>query len=226
MMKLIAFEGIDGSGKTVQFEKLADFIKKTGKKTCKLSYPVYNSFFGKEIGKYLSGDYQYNASSVDPLSMSLWYALDRWNDWRAKTSSIIDSDYVLCNRYTLSSIVYQSLREDVSSEKQKEIRDWIEELEHNIFSLPRPMAYIVLDTSVESSTLNIYEKNPREYMNNIRDVYEKNITLQKKAGNLYRDLANEMANGIVVNCNDFSGLRSIDDIHDEIINRLASLNVI
>jgi thymidylate kinase len=54
-MKIISFEGIDGTGKTTQINLLKDALTAKGYKVNVRSYPVYDSFFGTEIGKHLAG---------------------------------------------------------------------------------------------------------------------------------------------------------------------------
>ena len=69
MRKIIAFEGIDGSGKTVQFNMLSDYLTDAGYKVARLDFPDYDSFFGKIIGKFLAGENYVDANTVDPMSM-------------------------------------------------------------------------------------------------------------------------------------------------------------
>ena len=79
----ICFEGVDGSGKTTQIEMLFSKLLKMSRSASIRSYPVYESFFGKELGELLSGtNRQFTASDLDPKSMALWYALDRWLDYQ------------------------------------------------------------------------------------------------------------------------------------------------
>lgn len=45
--KIITIEGIDGSGKTVQFELLTKGLQDRGFTVQKRAYPVYDAFFGR-----------------------------------------------------------------------------------------------------------------------------------------------------------------------------------
>ena len=78
MPTVIGIEGLDGSGKTVQAEKLCIALRKEGKSVYMIDFPQYKSFFGKEIGQLLSGTDATSAMNLDEKSMCLWYALDRW----------------------------------------------------------------------------------------------------------------------------------------------------
>src|SRR5690606_11322964 len=119
------FEGIDGSGKTVQIKLIKEILVTKGYKVLELSFPNYNSFFGKQIGELLSGNSSVNANTVDVKSMSLWYAVDRWKEFQSVNVS--NYDIILLNRFTLSSAVYQSIRNE--SYDWEEITEWVFNLE-------------------------------------------------------------------------------------------------
>ena len=95
--KVIAIEGIDGSGKSVQYNKLAEALTDMGYSVEKREYPKYESYFGSHIGSYLSGAEGVKADAVDGKSMALWFALDRWEDMR----SHIDGESVSYTHLTL-----------------------------------------------------------------------------------------------------------------------------
>ncbi|MFR3907341.1 MAG: thymidylate kinase, partial [Christensenellales bacterium] len=98
--KVIAIEGIDGSGKSVQYNKLAEALTDMGYSVEKREYPKYESYFGSHVGSYLSGAEGVKADTVDGKSMALWFALDRWEDMRSHIDG--EYDYMIINRYVLS----------------------------------------------------------------------------------------------------------------------------
>ena len=107
--KIIAFEGIDGTGKSVQMERLKERLTRRGLSVGTLSFPDYGSFFGGCVGRFLMKKDGVSASDVDQRSMALWFAMDRW-------AAFQDFDYrrfdvLLINRYVLSNAVYQSIRD-------------------------------------------------------------------------------------------------------------------
>lgn len=218
--KIIAVEGIDGSGKTEQANLLKNLLEKQNYKVLVLSFPVYESFFGKEIGHLLSGKGKVDANSVDSRSMSLWYALDRYS--AIKKINLNSFDYVIFNRYTLSSAVYQSVRNN-----DDKIIDWIFNLENSELNLPIPDLYLVLDVNVNQSHSNISKKGERVYLESEKDVYEKSDFLLENARNKYIDISKEYINVDVVNCNNVSGeLKSIAAIHEIIKEKLEKWNLL
>lgn len=218
--RIIAIEGIDGSGKTEQTNLLKDLLEKQNYKVLVLSFPIYESFFGKEIGHLLSGEGKIDANSVDSKSMSLWYALDRYS--AIKKIDFNNFDYVLFNRYTLSSAVYQSVRNN-----DDEIIDWIFNLENCELNLPIPDLYLVLDVDVNQSHSNISKKGERIYLESEKDVYERSDSLLENARKKYIDISKEYINIDVVDCNDISGeLKSIPAIHKLIKEKLEKWNLL
>ena len=55
--KLIVLEGIDGSGKSTQYEKLCERFEAEGKEFVKISFPRYDKDSSVLIREYLNGDY-------------------------------------------------------------------------------------------------------------------------------------------------------------------------
>ena len=194
---IIAFEGIDGSGKETQCKLLAEHFRAHGKRVWIADYPRYDQFFGREIGKLLSGqDLGRSASTLDPKSMALWYALDRRSDYDRTSEQWLASDYVLLNRSTLSSMVYQSLR----AADLEHMLNWIEQLEFEELGIPRPDLFLVFDVSPKSSASNMQKKGVREYTASELDVYEGDPDLQVRSWRLYHELCRDRADAALVQC--------------------------
>ena len=153
MTRFIALEGIDGAGKSIQAKLLVNRLNDEGLRTLEYSYPQYDSFMGKRLGQLLRSDL---ANKIDTYSMSLWYASDRYLDFRDNLKPHLDSfDVVVFNRYTLSSAIFQGCR----SEDPLRTREWIFSLEHDQFGVPRPELYFVLDVEVEEARRRNEGKN-------------------------------------------------------------------
>lgn len=224
--KIIAFEGIDGSGKTLQINLLAQYLQNSGYSTKTKSFPVYSSFFGKQIGELLSDHQsQLNANTVDPKSMSLWYGLDRWHSFYNEGIEQND-DFLLLNRYTMSSAVYQSIRHgDVN--QREEVGDWIIQLEHEFLNLPKPDLYVVFDVPTEISQSNVESKGHRDYVGERADVYEESELLQEQARKEYKRLSDKLGNVAFINSMlDTKNMKNEQTIHFEVVEALKQWGIL
>ncbi len=205
---VIAFEGIDGSGKTVQMNYLERALKKRGMRVETYSFPVYSSFFGRQVGKYLTGAEGVLASEVDSKSMALWFALDRFEALRDFQDG--DVDVLLINRYILSNAVYQSIRDrDIDG---PDMLDFVMTLEYDRFGIPIADAHIYLDVGTDEAGENVLRKGYREYAGNARDVYESQVGIQTRARAKYLEYAALLNNLYVVPCMEGGKMKSEKDI--------------
>jgi len=183
--RIIAIEGIDASGKSTQTHLLADHLRAEGMTVEVRSFPHYESFFGRRIRALLDGDGSLGgitADTLDPRSMALWFAMDRWQSF----TTSMRCDVLLLNRYTLSNAVYQAARVDSNTGKEDgdELFAWILELEHTVLGLPRPQLTVVLDVDVSTSgarsTARAHELGASP------DVYERSEHLLQASRDRYR----------------------------------------
>ena len=98
---LIAFEGLDQSGKQTQAELLREWLKQEGRKARLLSFPDYGTSIGEEIVRALQGERDYG-----PDVMQLLYVANRY-ERKPDLQRWIEGGLILvCDRYTASSIAY------------------------------------------------------------------------------------------------------------------------
>ncbi|HML66885.1 MAG TPA: hypothetical protein PKA81_00690 [Clostridia bacterium] len=220
MTKIIAFEGIDGTGKTVQLQRLYERLMADGRFRVKtLSFPMYDTFFGAECGRLLSGSGGVRANEVDGKSMALWYALDRFEAFRDLDYS--DADVLLINRYILSNAVYQSVRErDLG---KPDLLKFVIELEHEHFRIPLADAHIVLDMNPEKAYENVGKKGFRDYVGDQPDIYEALPDIQKRARQKYIEYAQRMPGIHIIPCMEQNKLKSIAAIGELVDQELAFL---
>lgn len=215
-MKIITIEGIDGSGKTVQFELLKRNLEEMGKSVDTLGFPDYGSFFGSQVGRFLSGEEGVFATDVDQKSMALWFALDRWEAFKNRPEG--DHDFLIINRYVLSNAVYQSIR-DRDLDKP-DIIDWVFELEYGHFGLPRPALNLFFDVATDRAGRNVDRKGFRDYVGEGRDVYEASLGIQERARNMYITAAERYGDVEIINCMEGSAMRSREEIGLEVLRAL------
>lgn len=209
----LAIEGIDGAGKTEQTALLEKYFISQGKRVSVLSFPRYSSAFGKEIGGLLSGKSSVHAGNVDPKSMALWYAVDRMVAFR---DAVANAEVVICNRFTLSNAVYQSVRLPVP--ERQEFAEWVIRLEHDELRIPSPDLYIFLDIDPELSRRTVSSGRIREHMGSEPDIYEQMHGMMLQAREQYLTAIEGMVNGFRVDCVDSQGnFRPMDTIHRDVI---------
>src|SRR5215472_2595472 len=96
--KLIAIEGIDGSGKNIQVRLLQHELSKRGYSVYSTGFPQYESWFGKMVGQFLNGDFG-PLEKVDPHFSALLYAGDRFEAKERLETALNDGKIVLADRY-------------------------------------------------------------------------------------------------------------------------------
>ena len=217
--KIIAFEGIDGTGKTVQMEQLRTRLEQRGLSVGVLSFPVYDSFFGGCVGRFLTRKDGVSASDVDQRSMALWFAMDRWAAFRDFDYSRFD--VLLINRYVLSNAVYQSIRDrDVD---RPDILDVVLTLEHEQLRLPRPDLYLILDMDLSAAQTNVSKKGYRDYVGDEKDEYEKQDSIQIRAREKYLSFGERLPGARVIPCMENGRLLPIETIAQRVYGAAAEI---
>jgi dTMP kinase len=218
---LIAIEGIDGSGKGTQTTLLSERLSAMGHVAKLFRYPQYEeSFFGREVGQYLNGDFG-PLEAVHPKFSALLYALDRFQSLQAIRDCLSREEIVICDRYTPSNVAHQSAR--VSDNQKEQMADWIETVEYNILSLPKPDLIIFLDIDVEKSQELVGQKSKRSYTQRSHDLHEESKGHLSDALTNFRRMA-QSKGWRIVNCAKANGnIRSISEISDEILAATLTL---
>lgn len=173
--RLIVFEGPDGVGKTTQAKLLFKYLKSKKAPVAYISFPRYETSWGKQIKRYLFGDFG-NLGDVDPYFVSLLYAGDRMVASGKIKKWLESGKIVICDRYCASNIGHQAARLRTLSQKKNYI-DWLENLEYRENKIPREDLVIMLQMPVASSMklmvgrrLDIHEGD-KKYMENVFSVF-------------------------------------------------------
>jgi len=207
--KVIAIEGIDGSGKSMQFKALCSYLEEKGYRVDKREFPRYESFFGGQVGRYLSASEGVRADTVDGKSMALWFALDRFEDLREYRDG--EADYLIINRYVLSNAVYQSIRD--IDQGRPDLLDWVFDLEYEHFHLPKADLFLFYDVAVEQAEENVGKKGFRAYVGGEgKDVYEQNDSIQTRSRKKYLECAMRRSDIEVIDCMEEGRFLSVESI--------------
>jgi dTMP kinase len=161
---LIAFEGLDQSGKQTQAERLRDRLKADGHKSRLVSFPDYATSIGEEIARALQGEREYG-----PDVMQLLYVANRY-ERKPDLQRWLDGGLVLVSdRYMASSVAYgAAFGLDPA---------WLTEMQKY---LPPAALTIFLDISPETAVR-------RKSVD--RDRYERDLALLGRVRDAYRALA-------------------------------------
>ena len=184
----IAIEGLDGSGKYTQASILAEELMRVkGKeKVITLSYPKYGSPCCIAVEKFLRGDFGLNAEEIDPYTVSTFYAIDRYADYKENWGKKYDSSmYIVADRYVQSNMIYQLAK--LHKEDWDDYIKWLEDLEYNHNGLPKPDLTIFLDVPIEVSQKLMTERY--KGVENAKDINEKNLDYLMKCKHVVDYLA-------------------------------------
>jgi len=158
---LIAFEGLDQSGKQTQAESLRDRLVAMGRRVELLSFPAYQTPIGVEIRQALTGARDWGADV-----MQLLYIANRYEAKPGIEAALERGTILVCDRYIASSIAY--------GESQGLDASWLREVQRN---LPQPDITFLLDIAPEVSARR---------KTSDRDKYERDLALLGRVRDSYR----------------------------------------
>ena len=158
---LIAFEGLDQSGKETQAQRLGERLTAEGHRVRLVSFPDYTTQVGAEIGRALAGEREYPADV-----MQLLYVTNRYERKPELAAWLAAGNVVICDRYLASSIAY--------GETQGLDPSWLLEIQRY---LPQPDLTILLDIAPE---IAVRRKASG------RDKYERDLALLTRVRESYR----------------------------------------
>jgi len=217
--KLIAVEGIDGSGKQTQVRLLSQALESRGLQVLSTGFPQYNSWFGKMVGQFLNGDF---GPHHDPHFTALLYAGDRFECKGPIVAALDRGDVVLTDRYVGSNLAHQTAR--TSPEKRDEFRAWIEHLEYGIYGLPKEDLVLYLRVPPRQAQFLVAKKSARTYTDSAHDILESDLRHLQSAADIYDQLARS-PNWKTIECVD-SGthtMRPPEDIAREVLAAVQPL---
>lgn len=211
--KLIVVEGAcDGIGKTTQFQLLGEHLKADGESIITHHFPSYNTYQGKPVEMYLKGKYG-QLNELSPYFINSLYAIDRGITWLTELKKEFDNGkIILLDRYTTSSLIYQSaLIEDI--DKKKEFIDYVCDFEYNKLGIQQPDNVIFLHAPFDLVSEMSNARKQNEGINN--DIHESNLDFMKR---VYEDamFISEYLEWNKVVCNENNKMKSINEIHDDI----------
>lgn len=213
--KLIVIEGTDGSGKATQSKKLVDKLKNQGLKVKYVEFPQYGSPSAKMVEEYLNGKLG-TVNEVSPYQASIFYAIDRFAKAKEMKKWLDDGYIIICNRYISANKGHQAGKIKDTKEID-EYLEWLDNLEFNIFKIPKPDKTILLYMPQKIGQKLVDKKGHRDYVGGEkRDIHEDDIEHLNDASKAYFYVAKK-EKWDIINCSeDNINPLSIDVIHNKI----------
>ena len=158
---LIAFEGLDQSGKETQARTLGERLTSAGYRVRALSFPDYETPIGQELRHALDGQRDFA-----PDVMQLLYVANRLEFLPQLSSWLAAGDVVICDRYRASSVAY--------GEAQGLDPAWLLDIQRG---LPAPNVTLFLDIAPETAVVRKAKG---------RDRFERDLELLSRVRSSYR----------------------------------------
>ncbi len=201
--KFIVFEGIDGCGKSTQTKLLHEALHKRNL-TVFLSAEPTNNLIGRIIKQAFSGEVVLNNLSIAGL-----FVADRLDHILNPNYGLLHKlekcDALVCDRYYLSSLAYQSVFGSM---------EWIESLNSKAMDLLKPDLTFYLDIDPKISMERIHSKR------STKDIYETFETLQQVHQNYQKSINKySSSDNIVI----IDATLTVDSIHEIIVEKVTRL---
>lgn len=219
--KLIVIEGaVDGIGKSTQFALLREKLTSLGYSIAGHHFPSYGTPQGALVEAYLRGEYG-SPTELSPYFVNSLYAIDRAVTWRDSLSEHkVRGDVILLDRYTTSSLIYQSAGITDAHEKERFV-SYVTDYEYVRLGIPAPDAVIFLDAPFETAAHLRAQRVDNDGVNN--DVHERNESFMKSVWQSAQ-LICDLQGWIRIRCTDEGGnMRTREDIHADIMSALAEV---
>ena len=216
MGKLIVIEGTDGSGKSTQFRLMSEYFSDKGVAFKHIVFPRYAEESSALIRMYLGGQFGSNPSDVNAYAASSFYAVDRyasykmdWGQWYE------DGGLILSDRYTTSNAVHQASKE--SAENREAFLHWLYDFEYDKLGLPQPDLVLYLDVPTDFTEKLM--RHREQDTGTKADIHEKDMQYLATCRDTGRAAA-QYYGWTVIQCVKDGQMRSIEDIHQEIIQHI------
>lgn len=199
----IAFEGIDGSGKSTQIQMLAERIRQSGMR-CYQTFEPSAGPIGSLTRQILTGRIK-----TDNRVIAAMFAADRLdhllNDVDGIAAKVKDGVAVITDRYYFSSYAYHSV--DVPM-------DWVIKTNEESAKVLRPDVTIFLDIDAETAMERITKNRFHT------ELFEKKSRLEKVRENYFKafELLKQEEKVVIVD-----GTKSVEEIAEEIWKQVKKI---
>jgi len=219
MGKLFVIDGTDGSGKQTQFEQLKENLSKRGIEYKTVSFPNYDSPSSSLVKMYLSGEFGEDAKKISPYVASTFYAADRYATYKKELEEYYENGgIILADRYTTANMVHQTGKIKDEEEREKFL-NWLFELEFEIYKIPKPDLVFFLNMPPKNA-LELMKNRENKFTHEAqKDIHERDSQHIIDSYNAACDLVDKY-DWEEIKCTDGDRIKSIEEISEEIIERV------
>ena len=214
MGRLIVFEGIDGSGKSTQFDLLCSRLSSEGSDFKRVRFPRYDEPSSALIRMYLGGEFGDDPDAINAYAASSFFAVDRYasfiQDWRQYYE---DGGLILTDRYTTSNAIHQGAK--LATGQRERFFSWLYEYEFQLMGLPEPDLVFYMDIDASRAARRLEHRQAET--GKAGDIHEKDIVYLEYCSQSGRQAA-EHYGWYRIDCFHEDRERTEKDIHEEIFN--------
>lgn len=102
---LIAFEGLDRTGKSTQCKLLSEFFTSLGELSEVIKFPQRDTDFGQSIDSFLKKQKKY-----DDKMIHLLFTINRWEFKETIMQKLEKQQHIILDRYSYSGIAYSTAK--------------------------------------------------------------------------------------------------------------------
>lgn len=216
--KLIVIDGLDGSGKTTQSQRVADALRAKGTPVRLISFPDYGEESSALVRMYLNGEFSASPSGVNAYAASSFYAVDRYASFKKHwEKDYLSGHTILATRYVSSNAIHQMCK--LPESEWGGYLQWLSDFEYGRLGLPRPDRIIFLNMSravADRLILSRYHGDEGK-----KDIHEKDraylASCQRTAA-----YAAQAEGWSVVDCDDGEAPLPLDAITKKILSLLEN----
>ena len=202
----VVFEGIDGAGTTTQTERTAAWLREQGERvhiTGEPSTGPIGTLLRQVLGgRLVAQDLDGRPQPMDPATVALLFAADRLDHLQNEIQPhLAEGTHVLCDRYVLSSLAYQSVDVDLRFVRQVNEK------------APPPDVTFLLETTAEVAMGRVAASRRS------RDGFE-NLPFQRRVAARYAEVARAAAKSLELHV--LNGERAVSAVCTDVRAVLAA----
>ena len=214
--KLIVIEGLDGSGKATQAKLLYQELARRGLPVRQVSFPNYDSDSSALVKMYLQGQFGSAPGDVNAYAASSFFAVDRYANYKKDWQDFyLNGGIVVADRYTTSNAVHQCSK--LPENQWPGFLTWLFHFEYELLGIPAPDRVMYLQTSADiTHDLLLKRYGGDESREDIHEADHEYMIRSRQAA----EYCSQALGWTVVRCVRDGALRSVEDIHRELVRLL------